>query len=73
MGRSAGGLSPAILPIANIDVTIGNNMQKFHKKIRLDNDVYAIEGTMCFITICTVGKTPSFQNEALTRAFIEHN
>jgi REP element-mobilizing transposase RayT len=48
-----------------------NNMQKFRKKIRLDKDVYAIEGAVCFITICTEGKTPSFQNKALTRAFID--
>ena len=50
---------------------MGKNMQKFHKKIRLDNDVYAIEGAVCFITICTEGKTPSFQNKALTWAFID--
>ena len=46
-------------------------MQKFHKIIRLDKDVYAIEGVMCFITICTEGKIPSFQNEALTLVFID--
>ena len=71
LGRSAGGSSPDILPIANIDVTMGNTMEKFHKKIRLDKEVYAIEGAMCFITICTEGKTPLFQNEALARAFID--
>ena len=46
-------------------------MTKFHKKIRLDKDVYAIEGVMYFITICTEGKIPSFQNEALTLVFID--
>lgn len=46
-------------------------MTKFHKKIRLDKGVYALEGAMCFITVCTEGKTPSFQNEALTRAFMD--
>ena len=46
-------------------------MQLFHKKIRLEKDVYAIEGVMCFITICTEGKIPSFQNKELTLAFID--
>lgn len=62
---------PLVLPISYIGVIMGDNMQKFHKKIRLDRDVYAIEGAMCFLTICTEGKTPSFQNDALTRAFID--
>ena len=59
------------MQIANTGVTMGKNMQKFHKKIRLDNDVYAIEGAICFITICTEGKIPLFQNKALTLAFID--
>ena len=46
-------------------------MAKFHKKIRLDKDVYACEGARCFITICTEGKTPLFQSGALTQAFID--
>ena len=50
---------------------MGKNNKIFHKKIRLDRDVYAIEGAMCFITICTEGKMPLFKNEALTRVFID--
>ncbi|MBI2471553.1 MAG: transposase [Planctomycetes bacterium] len=46
-------------------------MKKYHKKIRLDKDVYAIEGVNCFVTVCTDGKIPSFQNNVLTLAFIE--
>ena len=50
---------------------MGKNIEKFHKKIRLDKDVYALEGAICFITICTEGKTPLFQNKALTLAFLD--
>lgn len=46
-------------------------MPKFHKKIRLDKDVYARDGAVCFITVCTEGKIPLFQNDALTRSFID--
>ena len=53
-------------------ITVGETiMRKFHKKIRLDKDVYALEGAICFITICTEGKTPLFQNKALTLAFLD--
>ena len=53
-------------------ITVGETiMRKFHKKIRLDKDVYALEGAICFITICTEGKTPLFQNKALTWAFLD--
>lgn len=41
-------------------------MKKCHKKIRLDKDVYALEGAVCSITICTEGRVPFFQDKELS-------
>ena len=51
-------------------------MYKFHKKIRLDRDIYASDGVISSITICTNRRNnwnaiPPFKNRELTTACIE--
>ena len=46
-------------------------MHKFHKKIRLDRNLYTEEGAISSITICTKDKLPYFQKNELAKSCIE--
>lgn len=48
-----------------------NKKVKYHKKIRLDREIYTIPNLPCFITICTKDKRPLFRNTVLAKEILQ--